>query len=696
MPVRHSAAAASTDLGVRVPRVVPCRPLLDFSPKNPVSICRHRFALTRSTKHSHIRRAWSCLCSPPRLSITNMGAVASSQLKDSPSVYATKIPETGQDSTATKSSIDVNGWNQYDYVIVGGGTAGCVIASRLSEDPNVRVLILEAGRGHNSGLLDLTHLPIGFLQLYRTEVDWNFETIPQAHADNRQVYFPRGKLLGGCSGTNAAIFHHCAPEDFDEWERKGAAGWNYATMIRYLLKVEKYLPNSAYRDVDASHRGSEGRIFTKKSEEIPPVNKTVLEACQNLGIPYTEDLNTRKGTLGATEFMGTVDAKGSRSSTATAYLTPDVLARPNLTVGVHVRAERIIFTDIDGTSRASGVILASSATGARYGVLASREVVMCAGSVATPQLLMLSGLGPSAHLQDLGVTVVKDLPHVGQNLADHIATGSLVFRAKPGTNISLDYLAKPLNGAIALLKWLLTGRGPMSCIAAAAAAFIRSDDPALKEAFSSNASANVPVRDRTSGPGAPDIEITWGAIVSLDNGFKKPPPGCEGLTFSAIALRPESTGSIRLASRSVWDAPVIDANYLASENDVNVLARGARLIMRLTRMEPLAELLEFKLVADESGEDVFWPGNTDPDEVSDEALQAWIRKHACPVFHPVSTARIGTNAENSVVDAMLNVHGVLGLRVVDASVFPTQLSGHPCAVVAAMAERAVELMQEER
>ncbi|OCH93152.1 GMC oxidoreductase [Obba rivulosa] len=628
-----------------------------------------------------------------------MGLSASSPLQGSPEMYATRLPEDSADPTKAEST-DTQGWKQYDYIVVGGGTAGCVLASRLSEDRRITVLLLEAGRSHNGRLVDMTHIPIAFQQLFKTEVDWDFETTSQKNVDERRIYYPRGKVLGGCSGTNAGIFHHCAPEDFDDWEKIGAAGWGYKDMRPYLLKAEKYLPNPAFPNVKVDNRGSSGHIFTRKSEDAAPVNKVIIEACGKLGIPYTEDLNTPSGTLGATEFIGTIDTTGKRSSTASAYLTPSVLARPNLTVGINVRVERIVFSssdsaDTDATPRASGVIIATSPSSPRFGVCVSREVIVCAGAVATPQLLMLSGVGPAAELNELGIAVVKDLPHVGRNLADHITCGSLVFRARRGPRITLDHLAHPLHGALALAQWLLTGRGPMASIAASAGAFLRADDPALRGAFASAASPGVAVRDRTSGAGAPDIEIAWGAAVLLDNGLQKPPPGCPGLTFSAIALRPESTGAITLASRSVWSAPLIDTNYFASENDLNVLVRGTRLLLRLARTEPLASLLDLEPHPDGvlDGEDVFWPGSADPDAVTDEQLKAWIRKKAGPVFHPVSTARMGAGAGDSVVDNVLRVHGVAGLRVVDASVFPTQVSGHPCAVVVAMAERAAELIR---
>ncbi|OCH84495.1 GMC oxidoreductase [Obba rivulosa] len=627
-----------------------------------------------------------------------MGLVASSPLKTSPELYATKLDRL-DDKTEQPAGTDTGHWKQYDYVIVGGGTAGCVLASRLSQDPNTAILLLEAGRSNNKGTVDPSHIPISFQRLYKTEVDWSFETIPQRNANNRRIYYPRGKVLGGCSGTNANVVHHCAPQDFEAWETNGATGWGYETMSRYLRKAEKYIPSPLFPRINADDRGTDGLIFTRKSE-IAPANKVTIEACKAFGIPNIEDVNTPQGTLGATEFLGTVDANGKRSSTASAYLTPAVLARPNLVVAVNTRVERAVFypgsADTNGIPRPSGVILSTSPSSPRYGVRVLKEVILCAGAVATPQLLMLSGIGPAEELDKLGIQVVKDLPHVGHNLSDHVGCGSLIFRTRPGTGISLDYLKKPLYGVLALVQWLLTGSGPLSSVGPGAAAFLRSDDPALQQAFASRASPGVVVHDATSGAGVPDLEIIWGASISLDNGFKKPPSGCEGITISAVALHPESVGSIKIVSRSVWDAPLIDLNYFASENDLNVLMRGVRFILRLVRTEPLAPLLDLESREDGKvdGEDVFWPGNADPDKVSDEELKAWIRKNVETVFHPVSTARMGSSPENSVVDATLRVHGVDGLRVVDASVFPTQVSGHPCAIVVAMAERAAELIRE--
>ncbi|KZT01772.1 GMC oxidoreductase [Laetiporus sulphureus 93-53] len=556
-----------------------------------------------------------------------MGVPHSSKVASNPTQYATLIGERSRDG---------ENYRQYDYVVVGGGTAGCVLASRLSEDRNSTVLLLEAGRSHEGNLL--SRIPLAYTKMFKTAVDWDFQTTPQEAMSGKQVYWPQVKILGGTSAINSLVHQYCAKENFDEWVKLGGEGWSFDDH-----KAENYTASAQFPNKN-SH-----------------------------------------GT------NGILDPKGQRNSTAVAYLTNGVLSRPKLIVGVNVEVEKIIFSqEQDSTTRAIGVELSTAADGPRYRVNATREVILSAGFISTPQILMLSGIGPAEGLSRFNIPVVKELPAVGRNMSDHISCGPLRFRAKPA--YTWDRYNATFSGAVAMMKWLLTGKGPLSSMGTSMAAFIRSDDRSLP--FGSKASENLPVKDLTSGPNTPDIELVWAPFVFVNFGFTPPPPGASGITTSAVALRPESTGTITLRSGSVWDKPLIDGNYFASKSDMNIVVRGTRLLMRMARTEPLASVLDLKAHSTDK-DDIFWPGDADPDKITDEELKEWISGNASPFFHPVSTARMGRSAETSVVDAKLGMHGVAGLRVVDASVFPSQLSGHPAAAVIAVVEKAADMIWSE-
>ncbi|RPD58939.1 GMC oxidoreductase [Lentinus tigrinus ALCF2SS1-7] len=590
---------------------------------------------------------------------------AASKLPSDPSAYATPfVPESSNivpDEVTSK-------WRSYDYVIVGGGTAGCVLASRLSEDRGTTVLLLEAGESNDGKFF--SRIPLAFERMLGSAHDWCYRTTPQQSLHERTVEYPRGKLLGGTSSINAMIYQQCDPEDFDAWETRGATGWDSNTMAKYFQKMRKDGPKVA-TDLD-----------------LAPVTKAFLEAAEGMGIPRKQDFNTSAGAAGAGAFYGAVDEKHDRSSPATTYLRPEVRQRPNLTIGVSVHTERVLFTlGAGGSLRAAGVQISTSRDGPKFAVGASREVIVCGGVFGSPQVLLLSGTGPSEQLEKLKIPVVRNMPAVGRGLLDHFCPGTIVFRAREGWTWD-NVTQSQAHAAWALLRWLMFGTGPMSALCGQAGIFIRSDDKSLPYG------PDLPVKDTFSGPKAPDLEYLIFPMGIIDYGHGFPSRGNYGVSVGVINLKPSSTGTVELRTNSVYDAPLINANYLADKSDLNVLIKAVRFLLHLVRTPPLSDALDLRNYESKpENEDYYWIGDADPDKVSDEDIEAFIRKYGQSATHPTSSARMGSDPETSVVDPRLCVHGIQGLRVVDASVFPDQVSGHPCVPVIAVAERAADLIK---
>ncbi|KAI9058827.1 GMC oxidoreductase [Trametes sanguinea] len=610
-----------------------------------------------------------------------MGHSVSRLLVNKPATFAT--PYTPGESNLVSDDERAK-WRSYDYVIVGGGTAGCVLASRLSEDPNTTVLLVEAGKSHEESFF--SRIPLGFPRLFRTGFDWKYETTPQKSFGGRSIYWPRGKLLGGTSSMNAMIYHRCDPSDFDAWEAQGATGWGYESLKKYFLKGEKHIPRQPHA-ADAENHGADG-VLSHSYVPIAPICDTILEAAKTLDIPVSDDFNTSEGTMGAGPFSAAIDEKHERSSTATAYLSIDVLRRPNLIVAVTIMTEKILFTTTpEGTPKAVGIQISSTRSGPRFVVGANKEVILCAGVVGSPQLLQLSGISDPKHLSELKIPIVRELPAVGRNLLDHVSAGALVFRARAGR--TWDFLTQnPFRAAGALLKWMMFGTGPMASLATQVGIFVRTDNERLPFG------TPLPVQDRTSGPRAPDLEFVMVPFAVINHGLGYPPWGTYGITTGSMVLKPASSGTVLIRSADPYDYPVIDANYLADENDLNLLVKSVRFLLHLARTPPLSDALEFR--ASTKKGDMFWPGDADPDKVTDEDIKEFIRDYGQSSWHPTSSVRMGPDPQTSAVDTQLRVHGVEALRVVDASVFPDQVSGHPCAVVVAIAEKAADLIRQAR
>ncbi|KAI5116736.1 hypothetical protein M0805_001378 [Coniferiporia weirii] len=652
--------------------------------------------------------------SPQRLLLTSASAIALSYVavrlvksllrlrsKSGRTRASMKTPEEVGQHT------DANSPPEFDVVIVGGGTAGCVLASRLSEDPHINVLLLEAGGSGKAHLW--SRVPSAYTRLFHTEACFELRTVDQPNAAGRSRYWPRAKVLGGCSSMNAQMYHAGAPSDYDEWAKsdfEGSEGWAFSKFQKYFRKFEKFTPNLLLPKVDASLHGASGPVEVGYNGYFSTYCSKWVDACVAIGIPHAPDINTIAGTLGATRIstyglqnLSTVsvtnripsvvtylDSQGQRVSTETAYLTPEVLSRPNLTVTTHASATRILFEVSGDKKRAVGVEFARDKGSARYRVKAGKEVILSAGAVHTPHLLMVSGIGPAAHLREKSIAVVHDLPGVGQHLMDH-AIINVNFRTKPG--VSLMYLQpatlfEKLRGTARLVQWLLTGGGPVGSNIVESAAFVRSTDPVLFPP----SKYTEKVEDTTSSANAPDLELlsspfAWKKDYSMVNGLPKGGMG----TIGAVLLRPSSTGTITLNSADPFDSPVIDPKYFSTRNDIAVLTRGLRLALRLSRTPPFSTLLdatEINPLLDHSLLDR-----------SDLDVEAVVRDRTETLFHPTSTARMAPLKEDGVVDAYLRVYGVQGLRIADASVFPTIIAGHTAAPVIAVAEKAADIVKEQ-
>jgi choline dehydrogenase len=525
--------------------------------------------------------------------------------------------------------------SNFDYVIVGAGTAGCVLANRLSEDGRHRVLLLEAGPRDRYPWI---HIPIGYGKtVFHPRYNWRFETEPDAGMAGRRLYWPRGRGLGGSSSINGLIYVRGQREDYDGWAAQGNTGWGWNDVLPLFRRMEHNT-----RGADAWH-GAEGPQWCSDIGRPHELMEAIIRGAGELGVARNDDFNgARQEGVGYYQLF---TRRGLRCSTAVGYLRP-ALSRANLEVRTDAHATRVLF---EGT-RAVGVEYRLG--GALETVRAAREVILCAGAVQSPQLLQLSGIGPASLLAEHGIPVVADLRGVGENLQDHLQIRLIYKVAKPIT--TNDELRSLFGKARIGLEWLLWRRGPLAVGINQGGLFTR----LMPEAKT------------------PDIPFHF-ATLSADvaGGDPHPWPGC---TFSVCQLRPRSRGTIRIASRDPMRAPSIQANYLSDEVDRRYAIEAVRYARRLAATRALAPYLV----------EEYRPG---PEVADDAALLDFAQRYGQTIFHPAGTCRMGDDAM-AVVDAQLRVRGVQGLRVADASIMPAIVSGNTNAPVIMIAEKAAEIM----
>uniref|UniRef100_A0AAU2UYJ5 GMC family oxidoreductase N-terminal domain-containing protein n=1 Tax=Streptomyces sp. NBC_00003 TaxID=2903608 RepID=A0AAU2UYJ5_9ACTN len=524
------------------------------------------------------------------------------------------------------------GSGTYDYIVVGAGSAGCVVAARLSEDPTVRVALVESGpRDRKSEI----RIPAAFPKLFKTAYDWDFTTAKQEALGGRELYWPRGHTLGGSSSMNAMMWVRGHRDDYDTWGAAAGPEWSYDRLVRYFRRAERWTGPTA----DGTVYGTDGPLFISPQRDPNRTTAAFLTACKETGLPELPELNAPDHSGCAITPVNQRD--GRRWSAADGYLKP-AARRPNLDVLTDVRVSGLRF---DG-SRVTGI----TAEGLPDPLTARREVILSAGAIGSPHLLMLSGIGDPERLRAAGVTVRAASPDVGRHLQDHLSYAVTVRCPQPVSLTGADSLAN-------VARFLLRGRGPLTSNVGEAAAFIRTD-PQLA---------------------APDIELVYAPGPFVNHGLT--PVAEHGLTIGVILLQPVSEGRIDLAGTEVSTAPRIDPGYLTADEDLPRLLAGIRRAEELFAHPALAPYV--------SGPMEPYPGTVD-----DERLAQGVREAAETLYHPVGTCRMGSDA-GSVTDPRLRVRGVEGLRVVDASVMPRITRGHTHAPTVAIAEQAAEMIRQD-
>lgn len=527
-----------------------------------------------------------------------------------------------------------------DYIVVGAGSAGCVLANRLSANGQHAVCLLEAGPPDRSPWI---HIPIGYGKtMFHKVLNWGYYTEPDPNMLDRRIYWPRGRTLGGSSAINGLIYIRGQRQDYDAWAAAGNPGWSWEECLPYFRKLEN-------NDLGAGPtRGTEGPLNATSIKTPHPLVEGLIGAARALGLPHVTDFNS--GDQEGVGYYQLTTRNGRRCSTAVAYLRP-ARDRANLRIETGAHAMAVLFEG----GRACGVRYRQD--GQVRTLRARREVILCAGALQSPQLLQLSGVGPAALLRRFGIGVVRDLPGVGENLQDHLQIRLIYETRQP---ITTNDQLRTLHGRAAMgLQWLLFRGGPLAVGINQGGLFCRVDP----------ASAT------------PDTQFHF-ATLSADMAGGKVHP-FSGCTYSVCQLRPSSRGTVRLRSADPFEAPAMQPNYLSTELDRRMTVAAVKYARRLAATEPLAGLMKRE----------FRPG---PDVRSDDEILHFCREYGATIFHPSGTARMGPREDPmAVVDERLRVHGVSGLRVVDCSIMPTLVSGNTNVPVVMLAERAADFILQD-
>jgi choline dehydrogenase len=530
--------------------------------------------------------------------------------------------------------------SQFDYIVVGAGSSGCVLANRLSEDPQNSVCLVEAGPKDSSPWI---HLPIGYGKtMWDPKINWKFETEPDPGMNQRKIYWPRGKCLGGSSSINGLIFIRGQKEDYDGWKDLGNTGWGWDDVLPYFKKAEGN---------DRLGEPLHSKTGPLKASSIPkkhPLVESFIKTAVNLGVPETDDFNnlTQEGV----GYYQLSTHKGLRCSTAVAYLNP-IKSRSNLTILTDSQVMRIIFEG----RRAVAIELIRD--GKKQTIRANKEIILSAGALQSPQILQLSGIGPAALLREFNIPIIKDLPGVGENLQDHLQYRLIYELNQPiSTNVQLSSLFGKLKIG---LDWLLFRGGPLSIGINQGGLFTKVMDSSL----------------------TPDIQFHMATLsADMAGGTVHPFPG---FTMSVCQLRPESRGYVRIQSTDPLVPPKMVANYLATEHDRNTSVEAVKFARKIAQTEPLKSLITREIKPD--------------NPQSDTDLLEFCRNNGATIFHPTGTCQMGPESDPmAVLDSELRVRGVTGLRVVDCSAMPTLPSGNTNWPAVMMAEKAADFILNKK
>ncbi|MFD1880233.1 GMC family oxidoreductase [Paracoccus pacificus] len=530
----------------------------------------------------------------------------------------------------------------FDYVIVGGGSAGCVLAARLSEDPATRVCMIEAGGRDTHPLI---HMPVGFAKMTTGPLTWGLVTAPQKHANNREIPYAQARVLGGGSSINAEVFTRGHPSDYDRWaNEEGADGWRFDQIRKYFIRSEG---NSI---LAGEWHGTDGPLGVSNLSEPNPMSRAFVQSCQEAGIPYNPDFN---GPMqeGAAIYQ-TTTRNNRRCSAAVGYLRP-VLGRANLTVVTGALVLRILFQG----RRAVGVEY--NVSGKTEIARAESEVLVTSGAIGSPKLMMLSGVGPADHLRTHGIDVVQDLPGVGRNLQDHFGI-DIVAELKG--HESLDKYNRPLMMLWAGLQYALFKTGPVASNVVEGGAFWYADGPGSQP--------------------SPDLQFHFLAGAGAEAGVPGVTNGASGVTLNSYTVRPKSRGTVTLKSADARDNPVVDPNFLADPDDLRVSVEGIRISREIFAQPSLQKYIR----------EIRFP---DASVRTQAELEAYARQYGRTSYHPTCTCKMGKDSM-AVVDPQLRVHGLDGIRICDSSTMPSLIGSNTNAPTIMIAERASDLIRGNR